>query len=402
MSNWPLTNKRSTKTAYIWRHIETISNVEFDDMDNSDNKLEENIMMKFSESYSKSTDSEKVQASLDCKIIELTDEFGKNIHYHLHEDELQSDNSSEYQNGFDIIMRSAWSILNIANWIQRHEGGWSTQKLADSEEKQFIIALSEALWYIDIHDSTKLEERSFHISNLFYEFLGKANPESYKESRKPFDASELNLHCQTLISYATSTWIRSSKFNWLYDAYDKLIVAISNYVNFLHRQREITASNHANEVPIRSIEKAASKPISLEKYLPTELKQRLRFIQGLSQAFTFRIGEYRYNSGNGTYNSIFVWKVEEGASEAKLVQETTRITSELQNDVPQYHTRIMRANYLGACVLLLPNIKSAPLRTIYRMLTGDMSAAETANEKKVDARVKLALELGDPDITIDL
>ncbi|CAG8713693.1 15997_t:CDS:2, partial [Gigaspora rosea] len=284
---------------------------------------------------------------LDCKIIELTDEFGKNIHYHLHEDELQSDNSSEYQNGFDIIMRSAWSILNIANWIQRHEGGWSTQKLADSEEKQFIIALSEALWYIDIHDSTKLEERSFHISNLFYEFLGKANPESYKESRKPFDASELNLHCQTLISYATSTWIRSSKFNWLYDAYDKLIVAISNYVNFLHRQREITASNHANEVPIRSIEKAASKPISLEKYLPTELKQRLRFIQGLSQAFTFRIGEYRYNSGNGTYNSIFVWKVEEGASEAKLVQETTRITSELQNDVPQYHTRIMRANYLA-------------------------------------------------------
>ncbi|RIB02583.1 hypothetical protein C2G38_2049946 [Gigaspora rosea] len=329
-------------------------------MDNSDNKLEENIMMKFSESYSKSTDSEKVQASLDCKIIELTDEFGKNIHYHLHEDELQSDNSSEYQNGFDIIMRSARSIPSnqryisqflyssksnrkqllrpdIANWIQRHEGGWSTQKLANSEGKQFIIALSEALWYIDIHDSTKLEERSFHIPNLFHEFLGKANPESYKESRKPFDASELNLHCQTLISYATSTWIRSSKFNWLYDAYDKLIVAISNYVNFLHRQREITASNHASEVPIRSIEKATSvniydrniwinsyikskykeieavlqnlppwKPISLEEYLPTEPMQRLQFIQGLSQAFTFRIGEYRYNSGNGTYNSIFV------------------------------------------------------------------------------------------------
>ena len=36
------------------------------------------------------------------------------------------------------------------------------------------------------------------------------------------------------------------------------------------------------------------------------------------------------------------------------------------------------------------------------MLTGNVSAAETANEAKVDERVKLALELGDPEITIDL
>jgi len=36
------------------------------------------------------------------------------------------------------------------------------------------------------------------------------------------------------------------------------------------------------------------------------------------------------------------------------------------------------------------------------MLTGDVSAAETANEAKVDERVRLVLELGDPDIAIDL
>jgi hypothetical protein len=36
------------------------------------------------------------------------------------------------------------------------------------------------------------------------------------------------------------------------------------------------------------------------------------------------------------------------------------------------------------------------------MLIGDISAAETANEAKVDERVKLALEFGDPEITIDL
>ena len=36
------------------------------------------------------------------------------------------------------------------------------------------------------------------------------------------------------------------------------------------------------------------------------------------------------------------------------------------------------------------------------MLTGDTSAAETANEAKIDERVRIALDLGDPEITIDL
>src|SRR4051812_14326373 len=62
----------------------------------------------------------------------------------------------------------------------------------------------------------------------------------------------------------------------------------------------------------------------------------------------------------------------------------------------------MRINYLRTCDLLLPKAKPSALRTIYQMLTGDVSAAETANEAKVDECVRLALELEDPEITIDL
>ena len=84
------------------------------------------------------------------------------------------------------------------------------------------------------------------------------------------------------------------------------------------------------------------------------------------------------------------------------MQENTRIVNKLQVDAPYYHTRAMRVNYLWTCDLLLPKAKSSAFRAIYRMLTGDDSAAETVNEAKVDERVKLALELGDPEITIDL
>lgn len=62
----------------------------------------------------------------------------------------------------------------------------------------------------------------------------------------------------------------------------------------------------------------------------------------------------------------------------------------------------MCKNYFCTCDLLLPKVKAAPLRTIYRMLSGDISAAESTNEAKVNARIRLALTLGDPSIIINL
>ena len=128
----------------------------------------------------------------------------------------------------------------------------------------------------------------------------------------------------------------------------------------------------------------------------------MRYIQGLPHAFSFKIGEYRFNSGNNSYNAISIWKIDEQADEMTIFQENTQIVSELQVDATHYHTRVMRINYLRTCDLLLPKVKSSTLRTIYRMLTGDISAAVTTNVAKVDERVRLALELGDPEITIDL
>ncbi|UZO16311.1 uncharacterized protein OCT59_007700 [Rhizophagus irregularis] len=144
------------------------------------------------------------------------------------------------------------------------------------------------------------------------------------------------------------------------------------------------------------------KLIDIEEYLPNDPVQRMRYIQGLPRAFSFKIGEYRFNSRNNSYNAISIWKIDEQADEVITLQKNTRIVSELQVDAPQYHTRAMRANYLRTCDLLLPKAKSSSLRTIYQMLTGDVSATNTINDAKVDERVRLALELGDSEIVINL
>jgi len=128
----------------------------------------------------------------------------------------------------------------------------------------------------------------------------------------------------------------------------------------------------------------------------------MRYIQNLSHAFSFKIGECRFNSGNNSFNAISIWKIDGQVNEITILQENTRIVNELQADAPRFHTRTMRINYMRTCDLLLPKAKPSALRTIYRMLTGDTSTSVNSNEAKVDERVKLALELGDPEIAVDL
>ena len=142
----------------------------------------------------------------------------------------------------------------------------------------------------------------YHIPELFHEFFGRANPESYKQSQRSFDANELNLHCQALVPYATSSWMLRKNFDWLRDAFDNFIVATSNYVGFLQCQCVTTATNHASENPVRTIDQATTvklhnkniwvtpinktkygnlrnlltslpswKPIDVEEYLPNDL-----------------------------------------------------------------------------------------------------------------------------------
>ena len=68
----------------------------------------------------------------------------------------------------------------------------------------------------------------------------------------------------------------------------------------------------------------------------------MRYIKGLSNVFSFKIREYRFNSGNNVFNAISVWRIDEQADEDAVMQENTRIISKLQADAPHYHTRAMR------------------------------------------------------------
>jgi len=94
-------------------------------------------------------------------------------------------------------------------------------------------------------------------------------------------------------------------FEWLRDALDNFIVAISNYIGFLQRQRVITAANHASENPARTIDQATTVKVHNKNIWVTPNDPH---------AFSFKIGEYRFNSGNNSYNAISIWKIDEQAA----------------------------------------------------------------------------------------
>ena len=49
-----------------------------------------------------------------------------------------------------------------------------------------------------------------------------------------------------------------------------------------------------------------------------------------------------------------------------------------------------------------PNMKPAIMRKFYRDLTGDNSAASNEHEAEIDERVRLLLEMEDPDVLLDM
>ncbi|CAG8731384.1 27860_t:CDS:2 [Gigaspora margarita] len=134
------------------------------------------------------------QTSPNCKIIELTSEFGKNIHYHLHSNEMQYSNLDKYKNRFDIIIQTSQSKqLYIPNFS--HSSNSNCKQLLCLDIVKLIQNHQS-----DMCNNTKLKERSFNIPPMFHEFLGRANPEAYKGARKQFDINELNIHYVTPLS----------------------------------------------------------------------------------------------------------------------------------------------------------------------------------------------------------
>ena len=88
----------------------------------------------------------------------------------------------------------------------------------------------------------------------------------------------------------------------------------------------------------------------------------------------------KYTPHGGLTTSHFIWslpEVKEDRNESKFAQ----LTSEIASNIPQYHTRAMKAEFqenFNSC-----SIKPSVYRAMYRYLTGDLSASPSNISKEV-------------------
>ncbi|RIB27040.1 hypothetical protein C2G38_2161561 [Gigaspora rosea] len=268
---------------------------------------------------SKSTNTVAVQASLNCSIVELTSNFGVNVHYHLKTDDSPT---LPLQNCFTIMMQNA----------QRNQLYLPNSSYCKPNRKQLLQQdIIDWIGHNGVDGHSKFEERGYHIPQAFMEFFGCANPESTKKIKKILTQG----------------------------------------------QKTITAANHSSTVSVRSIEK--SKSFKIHK----------------QNTWINPANKTKYYELENKLLNLPPWKPID-------IEEFLPMDPILQIHALRYHTRGMRINYLRCCHMLLPNVKPGTLRTIYRMLTGDVSAAESIDEAKINSRIKFALDLGDPGVTLDM
>ena len=83
------------------------------------------------------------------------------------------------------------------------------------------------------------------------------------------------------------------------------------------------------------------------------------------------------------------------------MSENWQVIDRLKQDLPIYHTRAMKKEFVNTYGRFTHSTKPVVLRSIYRELTGDASGSSTTNESAIDQWLKEALMFEDVDILVD-
>lgn len=123
------------------------------------------------------------------------------------------------------------------------------------------------------------------------------------------------------------------------------------------------------------------------------------WVEGLQ--LPYRISMYGFHHGNNLGTTRLVWKLPVRVKDRDQAAEVN-VLSEIRALLPVYSTRAMRMEFLET---YQKSTKQQPavLRNLYRFLTGDAAAPETAAQAAVDSRtMEFLLDADDTDLVFDL
>ena len=139
----------------------------------------------------------------------------------------------------------------------------------------------------------------------------------------------------------------------------------------------------------------------MEDVCPSDPRRKYEYLQMLkSSGLALNAAMLTYMHGNNMGNTHFAWKVPEQGPDS--FSQSQRTIEAVREQIPTFHTRAMRRSLLQKYGRVAPNIKPAVMRSLYRELTGDSFAAANEHIAEIDKRVRLLLDMEDPDVVLDL
>ena len=102
-----------------------------------------------------------------------------------------------------------------------------------------------------------------------------------------------------------------------------------------------------------------------------------------------------YSHGNNIGNLSFLWRVpsQDESSYSKWMSEIEHVKLLL----PSYKTRAMRITAFRKFGRITPGMSPANFRYMYKELIGDYSTSCNLDQSEIEKRVKLAIDMEDPD-----
>ncbi len=256
----------------------------------------------------------------------------------------------------------------------------------------FVKSFTEVLWYIDGHHAT-FSSRGYQIPPCFADLQGFNVPEVSKHRKRAacnMSAATLEALAQKLFRLLQANYFLREGWGIMRGECEELAHSLQKYAQTLQEKNKTMKTVHSSSAPWRSIAKGLDlfylKPtkslspelieinsrvaevgpyckVDLYSQLPINPQQRYNLAkkvkeEGLEIPSILLV----YSSGNNCGNSYFVWHVPDSCLDQALANSQS-IIEDIKKDLPTYHTRAMRSEFIQKFGRITSAVKPAVLRT---------------------------------------
>ena len=403
------------------------------------------------------TGKNPLDVSPKVSVAEACRTFGRFVTFEFEEPATAASKQIESKNAFALLMKSAetqakqvvqparkpetrgdWRLFNaLVNLFEREQLGFSaSSRLAETSGKEFIETITSVLFQVLVPERmARLKDRCIKIPDYWLRLVEDGqvynDPTSHKHGLRAMSHALVVEWRDVLYKALLCPWLQQQKWQRVNHATRNLATCLDKYAEYLTSSTKRVNAMHSMLEPARCpgdgsssnlkrIESCArpeaiirrykdleqvlapqdvyGDPVFVVDYCPTDRRERYVYLQEL--CFPFAVEVFRYHQGGNRGTLTWIWKApsEPGQSDNS---KSCSLVNKLLEDVPVYHTRAMRREFVQRYGLI-SRVSPTILNEMYQFITDDSSALPTSASQAVTARLRLALELQDPDLVFDL